>query len=121
MNLTNEKYDALIGSYLAGQCSQEDALALLSWVAESEENRLYFKSFTDVWSLTDFELSEDAIDVEAALDAVNQKIDEIEAADVETKTVQMPWLRRNYKYVSAAAVPWIPHQQALRFDCDGGL
>ena len=104
MNLTNEKYDALIGSYLAGQCSQEDALALLSWVAESEENRLYFKSFTDVWSLTDFELSEDAIDVEAALDAVNQKIDEIEAAEVETKTVQMPWLRRNYKYVSAAAV-----------------
>ena len=104
MNLTNEKYDPLIGSYLAGQCSQEDALALLSWVAESEENRLYFKSFTDLWSLTDFELSDDSIDVEAALDAVNQKIDEIEVIQVETKTIEMPWLRRNYKYVSAAAV-----------------
>lgn len=101
MNLTNERYDALIRSYLDGQCSQDEALALLSWIAESEENRNYFEAFKDVWSLTDFSLDEESIDVEAALESVNQKI---EAAEAETKTVQMPWLRRNYKYVSAAAV-----------------
>jgi len=101
MNLTNERYDALIRSYLDGQCSQDEALALLSWIAESEENRNYFEAFKDVWSLTDFSLDEESIDVEAALESVNQKIEEAEA---ETKTVQMPWLRRNYKYVSAAAV-----------------
>ena len=100
MNLTNERYDALIRSYLDGQCSQDEALMLLSWIAESEENRNYFEAFKDVWSLTDFSLEEDDIDVEAALEAVNEKI---EAAETETKTVQMPWLRRNYKYVSAAA------------------
>ena len=101
MNLTNERYDALIRSYLDGQCSQDEALVLLSWIAESEENRNYFEAFKDVWSLTDFSFNEESIDVEAALESVNQKI---EAAEAETKTVQMPWLRRNYKYVSAAAV-----------------
>lgn len=101
MNLTNERYDALIKSYLDGQCSQDEALALLSWIAESEENRNYFEAFKDVWTLTNFSLDEEDIDVEAALESVNEKI---EAAETETKTIEMPWLRRNYKYVSAAAV-----------------
>ena len=101
MNLSNERYDALIRSYLDGQCSQDEALVLLSWIAESEENRDYFEAFKDVWSLTDFSLDEENIDVEAALESVKQKIEEAEA---EIKTIQMPWLRRNYKYVSAAAV-----------------
>ena len=101
MNLTNEKYDALIKSYLEGQCSQDESLVLLSWIAESEENRNYFEAFKDVWTLTDFSLDEEDIDVEAALESVNEKI---EAAETETKTIEMPWLRRNYKYVSAAAV-----------------
>ena len=100
MNLTNERYDELIRSYLEGQCSQDQASALLSWVAESDENRDYFEDFKAVWSLTDFSLEEDEIDVEAALASVNQKI---EAAEAETKTVRMPWIRRNFKYVSAAA------------------
>lgn len=100
MNLTNEKYDALIKSYLEGQCSQDESLVLLSWIAESEENRNYFEAFKDVWTLTDFSLDEEDIDVEAALESVNEKI---EAAETETKTIEMPWLRRNYKYVSVAA------------------
>ena len=100
MNLTNERYDELIRIYLEGQCSQDQASALLSWVAESDENRDYFEDFKAVWSLTDFSLEEDEIDVEAALASVNQKI---EAAEAETKTVRMPWIRRNFKYVSAAA------------------
>lgn len=104
MNLTNERYDALIRSYLDGQCSQDEALALLSWITESEENRNYFEAFKDVWSLTDFSLDEENIDVEAALESVNQKI---EAAEAETKTVQMPWLRRNYKSVSGIAAAMI--------------
>ena len=96
-------------SYLDGQCSAEEAHELLLWVAESEENRLYFKALKDqyeVWSLTDFAMPElDEADVEAALDAVNAKIDAIEVT--ETKVVQMPWLRRNYKYVSGVAAAFL--------------
>ena len=61
MNSVNNKYDALITSYFDGQCSAEEAFELLSWVAESEDNRLYFKSLKDeheVWSLTDFAMPE---------------------------------------------------------------
>ena len=104
MNPTNERYDALIKSYLEGQCPQDEALVLLSWIAESKENRDYFEAFKDVWSLTDFSLDEESIDVEAALESVNLKI---EAAETETKTVEMPWLRRNYKYVSGIAAAMI--------------
>ena len=96
-------------SYLDGQCSAEEAHELLLWVAESEENRLYFKALKDqyeVWNLTDFAMPElDEADVEAALDAVNAKIDAIE--ETETKVVQMPWLRRNYKYVSGVAAAFL--------------
>lgn len=99
MNSVNEKYEALIRSYLDGQCTPEEALELLSWLAESDENRSYFESFKEVWLLTDFALPE-VLDVDAALDAVNTKIDALEE---ETPMVQMPWLRRNYKYVSGIA------------------
>ncbi len=96
-------------SYLDGQCSTEEARELLLWVAESEENRLYFKALKDqyeVWNLTDFAMPElDEADVDAALDAVNAKIDAIEES--ETKVVQMPWLRRNYKYVSGVAAAFL--------------
>ena len=109
MYSANDKYEALIMSYLDGQCSTEEARELLLWVAESEENRLYFNALKDqyeVWNLTDFAMPElDKADVEAALDAVNAKIDAVE--ETETKVVQMPWLRRNYKYVSGVAAAFL--------------
>lgn len=100
----NDKYEALVMRYFAGQCSAEETLELLSWVAESEENRVYFKSLkdqNDIWALTDFDKAE-AVDVEAALDTVNARIDAIEEM-TRTNIVAMPWLRRNYKYVSGVA------------------
>ena len=106
MYSVNDKYDALIMSYFDGQCSAEEARELLLWVAESEDNRLYFKSLQDehdVWSLTDFAMPElDEVDVESALSAVNAKIDAL-GDEVETHVVQMPWLRRNYQYVAGVA------------------
>ena len=109
MYSVNDKYEALIMSYLDGQCSAEEAHELLLWVAESEENRLYFNALKDqyeVWNLTDFAMPElDEADVDAALDAVNAKIDAVE--ETETKVVQMPWLRRNYKYVSGVAAAFL--------------
>ena len=105
MNLVNDKYEALVRSCLDGKCASDEALELLSWVAESEENRIYFKSqkeADEVWSLTDFAMPDDAaLNVEAALDAVNEKIDTMEESGA--KIVEMPWLRRNYKYVSGIA------------------
>ena len=110
MYLVNDKYEALIMSYLDGQCSAEEAHELLLWVAESEENRLYFNALKDqyeVWNLTDFAMPElDEADVEAALDAVNAKIDAMEE-ETETNVVQMPWLRRNYRYVSSVAAAFL--------------
>ena len=102
MNSVNEKYDALIKSYFDGQSTAEEALELLSWFAESEDNRIAFKSQKDqdeVWKLTDFAMPDD-IDVEGALSQVNAKIDALEE---ETPVVEMPWLRRNYKMVSGIA------------------
>ena len=109
MYSVNDKYEALIMSYLDGQCSAEEARELLLWVAESEDNRLYFNALKDqyeVWKLTDFIMPElDEADVEAALDAVNAKIDAIE--ETETNVVQMPWLRRNYRYFSGVAAAFL--------------
>ena len=103
MNTINAKYDDnLIMSYLEGQCAEEEAHALLSWIGESETHQDHFESFKDVWELTSFPMPElDSIDVEAALDAVNEKIEEEESH--ETVVVEMPWLRRNIRYVSSAA------------------
>ena len=105
MNLVNDKYEALVKGCLDGQCSAEEALELLSWVAESEENRMSFKTAKEtdeIWKLTDFAMPDnDTLNVEAALDAVNTRIDAVEAN--EAKIVQMPWIRRNYKYVAGIA------------------
>ncbi|MCQ2320475.1 MAG: FecR family protein [Bacteroidales bacterium] len=97
-------YDELIMSYLDGLCTSEDAQILLSWIAESDENRCHFESLKSVWELTAFDMPEN-IDVEAALQNVNLRIDEIEAEKtVETApVVQLSWYQRNYKYVSGVA------------------
>ena len=60
MYAINDKYEALIMSYLDGQCTSEEARELLLWVAESEENRLYFNAIKDqyeVWSRNSFKMS----------------------------------------------------------------
>lgn len=102
MNPTSNTYDELMMSYLEGQCREEEAHALLSWIAESEKHQKQFESFKSVWELTSFPMPEiESIDIESALSAVNEKIDVQE--NHETITVQMPWLRRNLKYVSSAA------------------
>ena len=101
MYSANNIDDALIMSYLDGRCSSEEALNLLSWLAESTENQRYFDSFRDVWQLTAFEAPSD-IDVESALDAVNLRIDALEE-EKEAEVVALPWLKRNYKKVSGVA------------------
>ena len=93
-------YDDLIMSYLDGKCPEKEAHDLLSWIGESEAHQEQFESFKAVWELTSFPMPE-SIDVDAALDAVNTKIDEEESR--ETVVVQMPWLRRNIRYVTSAA------------------
>ena len=104
MHSANDRYETLIMRFLDGQCSAEEARELLSWVADSEDNRLRFKSLKEqheVWSLTGFAMPEE-VDVEAALDAVNAKIDAIEEAKA-SRIVELPWLRRNYRYVTGVA------------------
>lgn len=101
MNLANSTYDELIISYLEGRCSDEEAGVLLSWIAESESNQAYFDSFNDVWRLTSFEIPQE-VDIDSALDSVNAKIEAIGEEPV-AKIVEMPWLRRNYRYVSGIA------------------
>ena len=101
MNLANSTYDELIISYLEGRCSDEEVGVLLSWIAESESNQAYFDSFNDVWRLTSFEIPQE-VDIDSALDSVNAKIEAIGEEPV-AKIVEMPWLRRNYRYVSGIA------------------
>ena len=103
MNKVN-LYDELIMSYLDGLCTSEDAQILLAWIAESDENRRHFESLKAVWELTAFEMPEN-IDVEAALENVNLRIDEIEAEKSKeaAPTVSLSWYQRNYKYVSGVA------------------
>lgn len=101
MNSINTTYDNLIMSYLEGQCSSEEAQTLLLWIADSEEHQSRFESFKSVWELTSFPMSE-SIDVDAGLESVHLKIREEENKPA-TLTVEMPWLRRNVRYVSSAA------------------
>ena len=98
------QYDELIMSYLDGLCTSEDAQILLSWIAESDENRLHFESLKTVWELTAFDMPEN-IDVEAALDKVDSRIDEIEAEKATgiAPTVKLSWYQKNYKFVSSVA------------------
>lgn len=97
-------YDDTIVSYLKGQCLESEAHELLSWISDSEDHQNQFESFKAVWELTSFPMPE-AIDVDAALDAVNMKIDAEESQ--MTPTVEMPWLRRNFKYVTSVAAALI--------------
>ena len=97
-------YDDVIVSYLDGQCPENEAHGLLSWISDSEAHQNQFESFKAVWELTSFPIPE-TIDVDAALDAVSMKIDAQESQT--TLTVKMPWLRRNFKYVTSVAAALI--------------
>lgn len=63
--------------YLTGNCSQDEKLRLEQWLAVSEVNQRWFEQRELAWKLAGTSKAVEAIDVEAALSSVHQKIDDI--------------------------------------------
>ncbi len=97
--MTTGKYDELIMSFLRGDCSEEEARFISVSVAESSDNQAYFDAIKRVWELTDFPQLK--VDVEAALQLVNEQIDSMEQN--VSQPIRVSWFRRNVKRVSAVA------------------
>lgn len=100
MNITIGEYDELIMSFLRGDCTEEEACFVSSSVAGSSENQAYFEAIKRVWELTDF--PQPKVDVEAALQLVNEQIDSMEQETAQP--IRVSWLKRNLKQVSTVAV-----------------
>ncbi len=97
--MTTGKYDELIMSFLRGYCTEEEARFVSASVAESSENQAYFDAVKRVWELTDFPRPK--VDVEAALQLVNEQIDSMEQEAVQP--IRVSWFKRNLKQVSTVA------------------
>lgn len=96
MNITIGEYDELIMSFLRGDCTEEEACFVSSSVAGSSENQAYFEAIKRVWELTDF--PQPKVDVEAALQLVNEQIDSMKQETAQP--IRVSWLKRNLKQVS---------------------
>ncbi len=78
--------DALIGKFLSGEASPQEAMFLEDWIAESQENEHYFEQSAKAFGLTGKVISTDA--------AWNK---------VQTQLKQAPVRRLNTRWISSVA------------------
>jgi ferric-dicitrate binding protein FerR (iron transport regulator) len=57
---TSQDTDALIGKFLSGEASPEEAMQLEDWIAESHDNQTYFEQSAFAFGLADQAISTDA-------------------------------------------------------------
>jgi transmembrane sensor len=51
MNKENFLDDALLGKFIAGEATPEEAMLINDWIAASEENKIYFSHLERTWAL----------------------------------------------------------------------
>lgn len=97
MNLSDKEYiEELLPRYCEGDVTEEEALQVRKWMAESEENRRIVKQIQTIYLASETVYALENVDTEKALSDVNEKIN-------VRKTI--PWL----KWIQqAAAILFIP-------------
>jgi transmembrane sensor len=70
----NEVLLRRIARYLEGSLSDEENISLNKWILESDENRICFEQFLNIWQTKDPTFSNKPIDTDRALEKILQKI-----------------------------------------------
>ncbi|MCC6411624.1 MAG: FecR domain-containing protein [Saprospiraceae bacterium] len=88
-HLQDQDIDALLAKKLAGETDSEEDRLIADWLGASENNRLYWSDLQKLWGLTP-EVSQRAVDTEAALSKV--KLHFKQASGGKGRTMSMsPW------------------------------
>jgi ferric-dicitrate binding protein FerR (iron transport regulator) len=104
MDLKNQHInDELLTSFLVGEVSDEDRMAVLEWLQAGEANQKHFDALEEVW-LMSAELDPKPIDIdlEKAWDSIQVRMDEIEGVEQEAPTKKR-FLNTRY-WLAAASV-----------------
>ena len=74
---TDNYIESLVIKYLSGHCTEEEKEALLSWIKESEGNRIQFEALRNIWQGLNPAFNPEEIDDQKALNSVLNKINKL--------------------------------------------
>jgi ferric-dicitrate binding protein FerR (iron transport regulator) len=75
MIIENETYwNEIIGKYLSGNCSDQEARSLHQWLQEKKDHEIYFKEMEAIWKITDPGHIELPIDNQSAWNFIEKEI-----------------------------------------------
>ena len=75
--INKKRYEILSAKYLTGNCSKDEKLRLEQWLAVSDVNQSWFEQRKLAWKLAGTSKAVKAMETEAALALVHQKISDI--------------------------------------------
>ncbi|MBK7710825.1 MAG: hypothetical protein IPJ37_07685 [Bacteroidales bacterium] len=108
-DLSSEKeVSNLIIKILTDQASPDECLVLDNWVKKSDENRLFFLHFRNIWMASSQVIKAEKTNIPKALEIVNHKINEINPDEVRLNGKKVfPGRKSNlFSYVRIAAL-WV--------------
>lgn len=86
MEETTQHIDEWIVSFLSGELGQKETEALKAWMAESEENRIYFMHCQELWFSASQEEEDQSYDVEHAFQQFQARV----------ASYRVGWRKRNW-------------------------
>ncbi|MBK8882955.1 MAG: FecR family protein [Bacteroidales bacterium] len=106
--LSEKEVSNLIIKILTDQASPDECLVLDKWVKKSDENRLFFLHFRNIWMASSQVIKAEKTNIPKALEIVNHKINEINPDEVRLNGKKVfPGRKSNlFSYVRIAAL-WV--------------
>jgi transmembrane sensor len=86
LNIENHHIDELIGKYLAHETSREESALVESWIAQREDNRIYFQQLKTIFDRASAVKESQQFDTDAAWNKVRSKLQHRK----EATTIPMP-------------------------------
>ncbi len=103
--MNDARYSELIAKYLSGEVSPDEKKELMSWVEQSDANRVFFEETIQLWSISDNYSDAFEADITEAWTVLEQKLDaqkrSLTSGESSKQTQIMPLWQ---KVVSIAAV-----------------
>jgi transmembrane sensor len=105
----------LLGRYLAGECSADEASRVVAWLSAKPENQATLDALREVWNLAEAEKPAQEVDVDAAWSRVQGRLQSGKAPEMRLRDLRPQAPMRAQRFLRVAAMLFVALSIGLVF------